>query len=80
MKFGGIYGMAGKAEPKFFLKLNARSDEAVDLVAVDEKGGPIKQGYIAKFTAGGVYLYADLNPKLGFELDGSARIKLLSLP
>jgi len=74
MKFK-IYKPKEEKEEIFF-KLEQERD-SIKLVAVDEEGKVISDGYILRIkTNGRIYLYPAINEKTGLSLDEEGRIKL----
>lgn len=77
MKFE-IYDENNNKEEVVILKIEQDGVENGRVIAVDESGVRITQGYLLDFTKDGqIQLCRDVNPNLGFKLDKQGKIMLV---
>jgi len=66
-----------RLKPKYYLNLRYLDKKKILLYFCDENGLDHIQGHIAEITSDGkLYLYQNIAPDLGLQLDGFGRIKI----
>lgn len=66
---------APQDDPEVRLSLQPGVDGSFDVVAVDNSGTIVKDGYLVRFRTDGVIaLHPKVNAQLGFQLDATGRI------
>lgn len=76
IKFKEFKKNGAQDDPEVRLSLQAGVDGSFDVVAVDNSGTIVKDGYLVRFrTDGAIALHPKVNPQLGFQLDATGRIQ-----
>jgi hypothetical protein len=65
---------APKEKPPVRLRLQDGGDGSVEVIAVDEAGDRVRNGYIATFCDGHLILHGSVSSDLGLDLDHEGHI------